>query len=74
MGGAPTHPAWYLNLTADPEVQVQVRDEKFTARARTASVEERQRLWKLMTESWPEYENYQKRTDRQLPVVLLERV
>ncbi|HEX7661523.1 MAG TPA: nitroreductase family deazaflavin-dependent oxidoreductase [Pseudonocardiaceae bacterium] len=73
-GGAPTHPAWYLNLTANPEVTVQVKDDTFAARARTASAEERPRLWKLMAEIWPAYDDYQKKTDREIPVVVLEPV
>jgi deazaflavin-dependent oxidoreductase (nitroreductase family) len=74
MGGAPTHPQWYLNLVANPEVQVQVKGDRFTARARTAEGDERARLWKLMTDIWPNYDQYQERTDRVIPVVVLERV
>jgi deazaflavin-dependent oxidoreductase (nitroreductase family) len=73
-GGAPHHPAWYLNLTADPEVEVQVKDDRFRARARTAEGAERERLWKLMAEIWPAYDQYQTKTDRVIPVVVLERV
>lgn len=73
-GGQPTHPAWYFNLSANPEVRVQVKDEEFAARARTATGDERARLWKLMTEVWPDYDQYQARTDREIPVVVLERV
>jgi deazaflavin-dependent oxidoreductase (nitroreductase family) len=73
-GGARNHPFWYLNLTAHPEVQVQVGADRFTARARTASAEEKPRLWRLMTAIWPDYDRYQKRTSRDLPVVILERV
>jgi len=73
MGGAPKHPVWYLNLVANPEVQVQVKGDRFTARARTAEGEERQRLWELMTGIWPNYDQYQERTDRVIPVVVLER-
>jgi deazaflavin-dependent oxidoreductase (nitroreductase family) len=72
-GGAATHPLWYRNLTADPEVQVQVGAERFTARARTASPEEKPRLWRLMAEIWPDYDRYQQRTSREIPVVVLER-
>jgi proline iminopeptidase len=72
-GGAPHHPAWYLNLTSDPEVRVQVKDDVFTARARTAEGEERERLWKLMAGIWPAYDEYQRKTDRVIPVVVLER-
>jgi deazaflavin-dependent oxidoreductase (nitroreductase family) len=72
-GGADDPPAWYLNLEADPEVQVQVKDDKFKARARTASPEEKPELWKTMTTAWPHYDEYQKKTDREIPVVVLER-
>ena len=72
-GGARNHPFWYLNLTAEPEVRVQVGPERFAARARTAGAEERPRLWRLMAEIWPDYERYQKRTGREIPVVVLER-
>jgi deazaflavin-dependent oxidoreductase (nitroreductase family) len=72
-GGAPHHPAWYLNLASDPEVEVQVKDDVFTARARTAEGDERERLWKLMAGIWPAYDEYQRKTDRVIPVVVLER-
>ena len=72
-GGSPQHPAWYLNLRDDPEVTVQVRDDRFAARARTAGPDERPRLWELMTEVWPDYDAYQEKTDREIPVVILER-
>ena len=71
-GGSPKHPAWYLNLRDNPEVHLQVGPEKFVARARTATAEERQRLWELMASIWPDYEIYQLRTSREIPVVLLE--
>ncbi|HZP38677.1 MAG TPA: nitroreductase family deazaflavin-dependent oxidoreductase [Methylomirabilota bacterium] len=73
-GGAPAHPAWYENLSAEPEVHVQVLAERFKARARTASAAERPALWKTMAAIWPPYDEYQARTTRQIPVVLLERV
>jgi deazaflavin-dependent oxidoreductase (nitroreductase family) len=72
-GGAPTHPDWYQNLAADPEVQVQVMADRFKARARTASVAEKPALWKTMTSIWPPYDEYQARTTREIPVVILER-
>jgi deazaflavin-dependent oxidoreductase (nitroreductase family) len=72
-GGARDHPLWYLNLTAHPEVQVQVGADRFTARARTAGAEEKPRLWRVMTAIWPDYDRYQKRTSRDIPVVILER-
>jgi deazaflavin-dependent oxidoreductase (nitroreductase family) len=74
QGGAPSHPSWYRNLVAEPEVRLQVEGETFTARARTAAAEERARLWELMTAIWPDYASYQERTDREIPVVVLERV
>ncbi|GLZ34405.1 nitroreductase [Lentzea sp. NBRC 105346] len=73
-GGSNGHPNWYLNLRDNPEVEVQVGAERFRAHARTAKGEERARLWDLMNEIWPDYTNYQQRTDREIPVVVLERV
>ena len=73
VGGAARHPAWYLNLTEHPEVEVQVGAERFAATARTASPEEKPRLWSLMTAIWPAYEGYQRKTTRDIPVVILER-
>jgi deazaflavin-dependent oxidoreductase (nitroreductase family) len=73
-GGADQPPAWYLNLQADPEVEVQVADDRFKARARTATAEEKPEMWKTMTAEWPDYDNYQTKTDREIPVVVLERV
>jgi deazaflavin-dependent oxidoreductase (nitroreductase family) len=73
-GGAPEPPAWYLNLQAQPEVQVQVKGDRFTARARDATPEEKPELWKIMVGEWPAYDEYQTKTDRQIPVVVLERV
>jgi|SRR5438132_1306838 len=72
-GGAPAHPGWYRNLAKDPNVEVQVKGDVFRARARTATGEERERLWKLAAQQWPDYDAYQTRTDREIPVVLLER-
>lgn len=73
-GGAPQHPDWYANLLEDPSAEVQIRGERFPARARTAGPEERERLWDLMTEVWPDYDDYQESTEREIPVVVLERV
>jgi deazaflavin-dependent oxidoreductase (nitroreductase family) len=73
QGGRPVHPNWYLNLVERPEVHVQVGSETFAARARTAGPDEKPRLWKLMTGIWPDYDSYQARTDRDIPVVVLER-
>jgi deazaflavin-dependent oxidoreductase (nitroreductase family) len=72
-GGAPAHPQWYRNLVAQPEVEVQVRADRFRARARTATAEEKPALWKLMTGIWPAYDEYQARTTRDIPVIILER-
>ena len=72
-GGATRHPAWYINLSADPRVDVQVGAEKFAAVARTADGAERARLWAAMNEIWPSYEDYQEKTDREIPVVVLSR-
>jgi deazaflavin-dependent oxidoreductase (nitroreductase family) len=72
-GGAPAHPGWYRNLVKDPNVEVQVKDEVFGARARTAGGEEREQLWGLATRQWPDYDAYQTRTEREIPVVVLER-
>jgi deazaflavin-dependent oxidoreductase (nitroreductase family) len=73
-GGADQAPGWYENLRAQPEVQLQVLDETFTARARTASDDEKPELWKTMVGEWPAYDEYQGKTDREIPVVVLERV
>jgi deazaflavin-dependent oxidoreductase (nitroreductase family) len=72
-GGAPANPSWYENLLANPEATIQVRDEIVPVRASAAEGEERARLWALMTEVWPAYDDYQARTDREIPVVVLER-
>jgi deazaflavin-dependent oxidoreductase (nitroreductase family) len=72
-GGAPEPPAWYLNLEANPEVQVPVLGDRFTARARTATPEEKPELWRTMTAEWPAYDEYQQKTEREIPVVILER-
>ncbi|MEO3803569.1 nitroreductase family deazaflavin-dependent oxidoreductase [Nonomuraea sp. B1E8] len=73
-GGDPDHPEWYKNLLANPDVDVQVKDQRFKARARTAIPEEKPELWRLMTATWPDYDNYQRQTDREIPVVVLERI
>ncbi|MBL7494778.1 nitroreductase family deazaflavin-dependent oxidoreductase [Frankia sp. CNm7] len=70
-GGAPTAPEWYLNITENPAAEIQVRAEHIPVVARTASDEEKPRLWKIMTEGWPNYDVYQSRTDRPIPVVIL---
>lgn len=70
-GGADSHPDWYRNLTVTPEVEIQVADEVMTATARTATGDERSRLWALMAEIWPDYDTYATKTDREIPVVVL---
>ncbi|MGW6902531.1 nitroreductase family deazaflavin-dependent oxidoreductase [Streptomyces sp. NPDC054919] len=72
-GGMDTHPNWYLNLLTHPEIRVQVGAERFMMRARTAESSERARLWPLMVEAFPTYAEYQQKTSRTLPVVVLER-
>ena len=72
-GGSERHPSWYLNLLDHPEVDVQVGADRFSARARPSTPEERPRLWRIMTSIWPEYDRYQARTSREIPVVILER-
>jgi len=73
-GGAPAHPAWYFNLQANPEVRVQVKADKFQARARTAEGAERASLWKDMVRIYSPYELYQTKTQREIPVVVLTRI
>lgn len=73
-GGAPDHPGWYKNLSKDPEVDVQILGDRFHARARDAEGDERERLWRRLNEIWPHYDEYQTKTDREIPVVVLERV
>jgi deazaflavin-dependent oxidoreductase (nitroreductase family) len=73
-GGAPAHPPWYLNLKADPEVEVQIKGERFKSRAREATPEERPELWRTMAGYYPPYDEYQRRTEREIPVIVLERV
>ena len=72
-GGSPTPPAWYLNLSENPTVTVQVKADRFTAHARTATDEEKPELWRIMSEHWPAYDSYQTKTERPIPVVVLER-
>ena len=71
-GGAPEHPAWWKNLEAQPEATIQVRDREIPVRASAAEGEERARLWAKMVEVWPAYEDYAAKTDREIPVVILE--
>ena len=71
MGGAPEHPNWYKNLTANTDAQIQVRGEHLDVRARTADEEEKPRLWGIVAAQWPNYDVYQTRTTRVIPVVVL---
>ena len=71
-GGIDKHPAWYLNLKANPETEINWKGEKRRVRAREAEGEERQRLWDRMAEVYPPYNDYQARTERRIPVIVLE--
>jgi proline iminopeptidase len=73
-GGAPEHPAWYLNLEAEPRVKVQIKGDVFKAVARTAEGAERERLWPKAVKTWPQYADYQAITEREIPIVVLERL
>lgn len=72
-GGAPEAPDWFKNIEADPTVVVQIKGEKFTAHARTANADERPAMWDHMVGVWPDYNEYVKKTDREIPIVVLER-
>ncbi len=71
-GGSARHPLWYRNLQANPDVEVQIGADKRKLRARTASAEEKDKLWSRLTTVYPDYDDYQARTDRDIPVVILE--
>jgi deazaflavin-dependent oxidoreductase (nitroreductase family) len=71
-GGAPEHPGWYRNILANPDVEVQVGAKKLRARASTATGDERARLWNKALEFWPPYADYALKTEREIPVVMLE--
>ena len=73
-GGSPTHPKWYLNILDDPNVQVQVKANIQEAKARTAESPEREKIWAECVKTWPNYDIYQSRTDRQIPVVVIDAV
>ncbi len=73
-GGTEQPPAWFLNLEAHPDdVEIQIKDERFPIRARVATADEKPAMWKTMTEVWPDYDAYQQKTSREIPVVVLER-
>lgn len=71
-GGAPSHPAWYLNLVADPDCEIQIAHDHYRVKARTAEGEERETLWQQLAEVYPPYNDYQAATTREIPVVVLE--
>jgi deazaflavin-dependent oxidoreductase (nitroreductase family) len=73
-GGSKKHPSWYLNLADNREVEIQVGAERFAARALPATPEEREKLWPLMASIWPEYNRYQVKTERDIPLVILKRL
>lgn len=70
-GGAPTPPSWYLNLRAEPRADIQVKGQRLAVIAWTAGAADKPRLWQIMTTLWPNYDAYQSRTDRDIPVVVL---
>ncbi|MFJ8815298.1 nitroreductase family deazaflavin-dependent oxidoreductase [Amycolatopsis thermoflava] len=72
-GGTDAPPAWFVNLQADPNVEVQIKGERFKAVARVATPDEKPAMWAKMAEVWPHYDEYQKKTSREIPVVVLER-
>jgi deazaflavin-dependent oxidoreductase (nitroreductase family) len=71
-GGSDAAPIWYENLLAEPQVRIQVKGDVMDARAQTASPEEKKRLWPLVTKVWPDYDSYQQKTERDIPVVIIE--
>ena len=72
-GGDPNPPEWFRNLEANPEVGVQIKGDRFRAHARVATADEKPEMWQRMVEVWPDYDNYQTKTERQIPIVVLER-
>jgi F420H(2)-dependent quinone reductase len=73
-GGAPTHPDWYLNLRANPEATVEIGDREVRVRAEEADPQEKARLWRKMVEMYPTYDDYQKKTEREIPLLILHPV
>ena len=69
--GSPTHPDWYLNLVADPEVVIQMGEDVTASTARTVADEDRDRVWKIMTAIWPDYDEYSAKTNRKIPLVAI---
>ncbi len=72
MGGAPKHPVWYLNLIASPEVTLQDGPNVYELTAREVHGDEKASWWAVAVEAWPAYEDYQARTERQIPVIVLD--
>ncbi len=72
-GGADEPPAWFVNLEADPSAEIQVMADRFPVKARVATSEERAQMWPLMNEQWPDYDSYQENTEREIPIVVLQR-
>ena len=72
LGGAPSHPTWYYNLVAHPDVEVQVKDQTLKLHARRASTQEKAEVWPVCVEHYPDYEQYQRRTTRDIPVFICE--
>lgn len=70
-GGAPTHPAWYLNLKADPYATVEVGDREVRVRAEEVDSDEKARLWRKMVDMYPAYDDYQRKTEREIPLLVL---
>jgi deazaflavin-dependent oxidoreductase (nitroreductase family) len=73
-GGSDQPPAWFVNLSHDPNVEVQIKGDRFRAHARVAGPDEKPAMWEHMVEVWPDYAGYQNKTEREIPVVVLERV
>jgi deazaflavin-dependent oxidoreductase (nitroreductase family) len=73
-GGSPQHPLWYLNLVKNPQVELQVGADKITGRARTATPEEKPHLWQVMSKIFPQYDSYQAKAGREIPLVIVEPV
>ena len=73
-GGASAHPAWYLNLMANPEATVEIEDREVRVKAEEADSEEKSRLWQKMVEMYPAYDAYQEKTEREIPLLVLHPV
>ena len=73
-GGAPTHPAWYLNLRSNPEATVEIGDREVQIKAQVVDREDKLRLWQKMVEIYPTYDDYQRKTEREIPLLVLRPV